>query len=247
MATTQADLPSHLSPELSPPVPSPSESTHIPYPKPSPSHNRLGLPFDQRLLLSTFTAFTCGTFLGYTTTSRLAALRFRAENAHRLPASQPGWYLYHKSKNYYKWRHGILAGLRSGAYLAAWSSVFFVIEESMDVFRGTWRAGRTLGEMEGVDELSVERMERGVGGCRDAWSSAVAGMVTGGMWSAWNGFAVVTAARTIRTGLVVGVAYGLAQDGMSWVRGKMVAEGGDENGTSNLAKKGVFNGEQGKS
>jgi hypothetical protein len=178
------------------------------------------MPFDQRLLFSGFTAFMSGTFLGYTTTSRLASLRFRAENAHRLPISQPGWYLYHKSKSYYKLRHGIVAGVRSGIYLAACSSVFFIIEESMDVFRGTWRAGRTLNEMEGIDELSVERMERGVGKCRDFWSSAVAGMVTGGLWSAWNGFSVVTAARTIRLGLVCGVGYGIAQDALTWARGR---------------------------
>ncbi|KAF2679869.1 hypothetical protein K458DRAFT_434763 [Lentithecium fluviatile CBS 122367] len=224
MATTQLDLPP---PASSAPPPQPTT--------PLPSPSRLGMPFDRRLLLSTFTAFTCGTFLGYTTTSRLAALRFRAENAHRLPISQPGWYLYHKSKTYYKLRHGVVAGLRSGAYLAAWSAVFFVIEESMDVFRGTWRAGRTLGEMEGVSELSVERMERGVEGCRDFWSSAVAGMVTGGLWSAWNGFPVVMAARTIRIGLVAGVVYGVGQDALSWARGR-------DGGVVNQAESWVYGG-----
>ena len=212
MATPPVDI----APETSPP----SQSTPLAPPPPHLSPDRLGMPFDQRLLLSSFTAFACGTFLGYTTTSRLASLRFRAENAHRLPISQPGWYLYHKSKSYYKLRHGILAGVRSGFYLAACSSVFFIIEESMDVFRGTWRAGRTLEEMEGVDELSVDRLEKGVGKCRDFWSSTVAGMVTGGLWSAWNGFPMVTAARTIRLGLVCGVGYGVGQDALNWARGR---------------------------
>lgn len=88
----------------------------------------------------------------------------------------------------------------------------------MDVFRGTWRAGRTLTEMEGVDELDIGAMDRGVGLNRDFISSALAGVATGGLWSAWNQFPMVTAARTIRMGLVVGLAYGLGQDAMAWAR-----------------------------
>ena len=227
MTESQTDLPSEVL-LSSQPTPITPRSIHF-------SADRLGMPFDQRLLLSSFTAFACGTFLGYTTTSRLASLRFRAENAHRLPISQPGWYLYHKSKSYYKWRHGILAGVRSGFYLATWSSVFFIIEESMDVFRGTWRAGRTLDEMEGIDELSVERMERGVGKCRDMWSSTVAGMVTGGLWSAWNGFPMVTAARTIRLGLLCGLGYGAGQDALAWARGR-TEDGSGEGGSWSFGK-----------
>ncbi|KAF1955110.1 hypothetical protein CC80DRAFT_493436 [Byssothecium circinans] len=213
MAT--ASIPTSSERTTEPPSPTPS-----PKPLRGPTPDRLSLPFDQRLLLSTFTAFACGTFLGYTTTSRLAALRFRAENAHRLPMSQPGWYLYHKSKNYYKLQKGIPAGLRSGFWIASWTSIFFIIEESMDVFRGTWRAGRSLREMEGVSELEPQRMEKCVQGSRDFVSSGVAGMVTGGLWSAWNGFPMVTAARTIRIGLFAGLGYGLAQDFLTWARGK---------------------------
>ncbi|KAF2638833.1 hypothetical protein P280DRAFT_63821 [Massarina eburnea CBS 473.64] len=197
----------------------PSPPTLPKPPKPL-SPDRLSLPFDQRLLLSTFTALACGTFLGYTTTSRLAALRFRAENAHRLPQSQPGWYLYHKSKNYYKLKKGIPAGIRSGFWLASWTSIFFIIEESMDVFRGTWRAGRSLSEMEGVSELHVQKMETCIQNSRDFASSGVAGMVTGGLWSAWNAFPIITAARTIRIGLFAGLGYGLGQDFLTWARGK---------------------------
>ncbi|KAF2247557.1 hypothetical protein BU26DRAFT_520675 [Trematosphaeria pertusa] len=232
MATPTIDLP--------PDPPSNEPTDAPPSPAPQPAHNphRLGMPFDRRLLLAAFTSFTVGTTLGYTTTARLAALRFRAENAHRLPVSNPGWYLYHKSKNYYKLQQGIPAGLRSGAYLAAWSGVFFVLEESLDVFRGTWRAGRTLAEMEGVDELDLRRVDRGVEGSRDFWSSAVAGMVTGGLWSVWSGFPMVTAARTIRLGLLAGLGYGVAQDGLVWVRGRM---GGYGEGEESWVNKGARN------
>lgn len=98
--------------------------------------------------------------------------------------------------------------------------VFFVVEESLDVFRGTWRAGRTMKEMEGVDELDLRKIERGVSGSRDFVSSALAGMVTGGVWSAWHQFPVSTAARTIRLGLLVGLGFGLGQDGLVWAKAR---------------------------
>lgn len=243
MATAQLDpdsppmdsAPSATSTTATPPTLSPS------------SPDRLGMPFDRRLLLAAFSSFTCGSTLGYLNTSRLASLRFRAENAHRLPISNPGWYLYHKSKNYYKLKHGLGAGLRSGFYLAAWASLFFVVEESMDVFRGTWRAGRSLTEMEGVSELDIRSVDSGVQGSRDFMSSLVAGMVTGGMWSVWNKFGVVTAARTIRLGLIAGLGYGVAQDALAWARGKTgvvsEAESWIYRGAKNRMKKGEESGD----
>jgi hypothetical protein len=209
----------------------PLESLATP-PRPAhhhPSAPRLDMPFDRRLLLTTSLAFISGFTLGSLSAGHMASLRFRAENAHRLPVSNPGWYLYHKSKNYYKWRFGIVEGLRKGSYLAAWSSVFFIVEESLDVFRGTWRAGRTMEEMEGVDELDIRRIDRGVDGSRDFLSSGLAGMVTGGLWSAWHQFPVTTAARTIRLGLVVGLGFGLGQDGLS---GAKTRWGGEHDGES---------------
>ncbi|KAH4212786.1 hypothetical protein HBH64_013110 [Parastagonospora nodorum] len=211
------------------PTADPSPEIALP-PRPSqtPTNSpRLGMPFDRRLLLTTFLSGLCGFTLGSTSAGRLASLRFRAENAHRLPISQPGWYLYHKSKNYYKWRAGITEGLRKGGLVAAWSSVFFIVEESLDIFRGTWRAGRSLSEMEGVDELDIARVDRGVGKSRDAWSSAGAGMVTGGLWSAWHGFPVSTAGRTIRMGVLGGLGFGLVQDGVRWAKERWGEEEGE--------------------
>lgn len=199
----------------------PSEMLATPPPRPTqplPYAPRLGMPFDRRLLLTTSLSFLSGFTLGSLNAGHMASLRFRAENAHRLPISNPGWYLYHKSKNYYKWRYGIVEGFKKGTYIAAWSSVFFIVEESLDIFRGTWRAGRTMEEMEGVDELDMRRIDRGVDGSRDFVSSGLAGMVTGGLWSAWHQFPVSTAARTIRLGLLVGLGFGLGQDGLTWAK-----------------------------
>ncbi|PVH93467.1 hypothetical protein DM02DRAFT_619266 [Periconia macrospinosa] len=214
MATVHPETPAE------PPSDTPVSTSSPSSTSPTHSPHRLSLPFDRRLLLASFASFSCGTFLGYLNTSRMAALRFRAENAHRLPSTQPGWYLYHKSKSYYKFQQGIPAALRSGAYLSLWTGIFFVIEESMDVFRGTWRAGRTFSEMEGVSELEVNRMDKEIECSRDYLSSTIAGMVTGGLWSATNKFPMVTAARTIRIGLLAGLGYGVTQDALTWARGK---------------------------
>ncbi|KAL5119416.1 hypothetical protein ACEQ8H_002685 [Pleosporales sp. CAS-2024a] len=226
------------SPDLSLPPP---EITLAPPPPPSQAPTnapRLGMPFDRRLLLTTLLSGLCGFTLGSTSAGRHASLRFRAENAHRLPSSAPGWYLYHKSKNYYKWRYGITEGVRKGVWVAAWSSVFFLVEESLDVFRGTWSAGRTMSEMEGVDELDMASIDRGVGNARDCWSSACAGLVTGGLWSAWHKFPITTASRTIKMGLVVGLAYGLLQDAMGWARERW---GGEDVGRASWVYQGARN------
>lgn len=123
--------------------------------------------------------------------------------------------------------------MRKGAFIAAWGSVFFIVEESLDVFRGTWRAGRTMGEMEGVDELDMRRVERGMERERDFKSSACAGMVVGGLWSATHGFPMTMAARTIRMGFLVGLGFGLGQDGLAWARRTW---GGGEQGESWIYK-----------
>ena len=90
----------------------------------------------------------------------MTALRFRAENAHRLPTSTKGWYLYHKSKNYHVLLGGLKEGLKMGGKLGGWVSAFFVIEEAVDRIRGR----------------------------RDVGGSVVAGLSLGGGWSAWSKF-----------------------------------------------------------
>ncbi|KAF2708044.1 hypothetical protein K504DRAFT_456110 [Pleomassaria siparia CBS 279.74] len=207
------------------------------------SRERLGMTFDKRFLLSMMTSFTCGFTLGNIHAGRLASLRYRAENAHRLPISTPGWYLYHKSKNYYKLRHGIPEGIRTGSWLTLWVGLFFVVEESLDVFRGTWKAGRTTDHFLGVDELDMKDMKRGLGKSRDALSSLVAGVTTGGAWSLWNGFGwSPTSARTMVTGAVVGLGFGLTQDVLMFVRRKAIGDVDEEEGwmyrgAKNRAKK----------
>lgn len=77
-----------------------------------------------------------GTIIGGALGSRQASLRFRAENAHRLPTNERGWYFYHKSKNYYTALGGVKQGVKAGARICSWVSMFVVTEEAVDRLMG---------------------------------------------------------------------------------------------------------------
>jgi len=98
--------------------------------------SRLSLPTPTRLLLATTSSFLLGMGLGLSHGSQSAGLRFRAENAHRLPSSPTGWYLYHKSKNYHMALGGVKEGLKMGAKMSVWTGLFFAIEDAWDEVRG---------------------------------------------------------------------------------------------------------------
>ncbi|KEQ88813.1 hypothetical protein M438DRAFT_311487 [Aureobasidium pullulans EXF-150] len=182
-------------------VPTPSipeePTTAAPASTRPPANDRLSIRFNWRLPLTTILASCAGFGLGLTHGGQIAGLRFRAENAHRLPSSQVGWYLYHKSKNYHIMLGGIKEGFKMGGRLSFWTAIFFVFEEAVDRFRGVW----------------VQR---------DFMSTVVAALGTAGGFSAWNRFPVQTAARTATMGLKFGLAFGLMQDLLSVARGRRV-------------------------
>jgi len=99
--------------------------------------SRFSLPFHIRLPFATSLSFIVGMGLGVSHGSHLAGLRFRAENAHRLPTTPTGWYLYHKSKNYQRAYGGVIEGFRMGGRVSIWTAGFFGIEEMLDRYRGT--------------------------------------------------------------------------------------------------------------
>lgn len=116
-----------------------------------------------RIPAVTLLAGVVGAALGVSHGSTMAGLRFRAENTHRLPDSQVGWYLYHKSKNYHMMLGGIKEGLKMSAKVGFWAGSFFLVEEAVD-------------------------QARGEGGKKDFLSSTVAGMGVAGGFSLWSRF-----------------------------------------------------------
>lgn len=161
---------------------------------------RLSIPFPVRLPLSVGVGLLSGFVLGTSKGGSEASYRYRAENAHRLPTTQTGWYLYHKSKNYHSIVGGVKEGLLMGGRLSAWAALFVSSEEVIDQLRG-----------EGDDRQ------------RDTASTVCAAMTTAGLYSWMSGSDMFTAARIAKVALKVSLIYGLSQDLVSTLGGKQPA------------------------
>lgn len=97
-----------------------------------PTQPRLGLPTPLRIPITTATAFSVGLLLGASHGSSMAALKFRAENAHRLPKSTLQWYQYHRSKNYVAMVGGLKEGCKMGFRVGGGVACFALFEETCD-------------------------------------------------------------------------------------------------------------------
>ena len=150
-------------------------------------------------------------FLGLSHGSKSAALRFRAENAHRFPTTQKGWYLYHKSKNYHSMLGGIKDGLKMAGKLSFLASSFFCAEAAVDFARGGNK-----------DFASTTIAGSTVAGAFSAWSKLKDSIVAAS-WTPFNlipdRFPLATTARTLKLGLYGGLIFGLGQDLVTYAKG----------------------------
>lgn len=140
-----------VEPPPGPPLPETVLSTE-------PTNDRLFLNTKQRVRFATIFAAMAGGALGFSHGAQATGLRFQAENAHRLPTSEKGWYFYHKTKNYSVLQGGIKEGGRMALKLGLWSGLFFMAEAAIDRRRRS----------------------------RDAASSVCAGMAVAGAFSLWS-------------------------------------------------------------
>lgn len=172
------------------------------------SDERLGMIFPLRAVLLMGVSFMGGASLGVANGSAVAADRYRAENAHRLPSNQNGWYLYHKSKNYHALLGGMKEGAKFGSILMGWAFMFMVTEEVVDQSRARIFAKRD-------DERAI--------GQRDAASTVISAMSVAGLYSWKQGFDQYAAARTARMALKYSLVFGLIQDALATLRGSRPA------------------------
>ncbi|KAJ7047595.1 hypothetical protein C8F04DRAFT_937026 [Mycena alexandri] len=86
----------------------------------------------QRMYTVPLGAVLLGTVVGVNRGARLASLRFLAENAHRTPTTQKGWYYYHKTKNYRVILGALRGAARDGAYLGATTLAWVGIEQGFN-------------------------------------------------------------------------------------------------------------------
>jgi hypothetical protein len=127
------------------------------------NEERLSFEPTGRILLGVVNAGVLGLLLGFNRSFGAAALRFRAENAHRLPKSQKGWYYYHRSKNYTALKTAVLQAPALGGRLGFWTGLFLVSEQSWDDFR----------EKRGTES-------------KDVFSTLAAGFMVSGVYSIWS-------------------------------------------------------------
>ncbi|OWP04805.1 hypothetical protein B2J93_4087 [Marssonina coronariae] len=237
--------------------------------------SRFSMPFGMRLSIATSISFASGLLLGISHGSQMAGFRFRAENAHRLPTTPTGWYLYHKSKNYNMALAGVKEGLKMGAKVSFWTAGFFSIEDVFDRYRGTKDCLNTvLASLSVAGAFSLWNATAGVKLSRIQELRAVLrrfgymhrvfdpsfislSLISPSISSSFispslpismpipfpfpspsptalsralplrphrltttDRFPITTAARTAKTGLAIGLAYGLAQDTVGALRGR---------------------------
>lgn len=201
-------------------------------PLPDNSYQRLSLPSPTRIATLTTLTFLSGAFIGGLHGSRTSALRFRAENAHRLPTTKQGWYFYHKTKNYVGAVGGVAGGLRAGCTFAVWVALFLTIEAAVDRLRGANRID-ILREMAAAHEFGsvvpdaevewvIDREGRR-GGRRDFLSTTVAALALAGGYNACTGFSYRRSFGMTKLGLAGGLFYGLLQDGVQLAKGNHLA------------------------
>lgn len=96
---------------------------------------RLQMLPEQRLAVALLIAGSVGFFRGIIQGSRLAAMRYLAENAHRLPRNVGSWYFFHKRKNYVTLKDGVNTGAVWAFKYCAVTGFFIVTEAAIDRVR----------------------------------------------------------------------------------------------------------------
>jgi hypothetical protein len=159
--------------------------------KPKGDHrNRLSRTGGERLVLYFTSSFTIFSIAGYHRIRRLAGYRFLAENSHRLPTSDRGWFEYHRVKSYRTTWEGIKGGARHGITGATCALVYGFVEEAWDQ---DVRKGKI-----------------------DAGGSMVAGTASALAYAVFKDMGVRTTWKCIRVGMGLGFVSGILQDLLRW-------------------------------
>lgn len=98
-----------------------------------------------RYFMLPISAAAVGTVIGAVRGSRMAGLRFLAENAHRPPTTIRGWYLYNKTKNYRRMAAGLKHGGADAFRLGVTTLVWVCIEDGLERCGQPWAEAKELG------------------------------------------------------------------------------------------------------
>jgi hypothetical protein len=121
------------------------------------TNERLSMRPADRISLGIVSGLLAGMCVGFMRGYQMADLRFRAENAHRMPKSEKGWFFYHRSKTHYSVLAGMKLSAKTGSVFALMSGMFLILEDQLDNIRG--------------------------GQSKDCISTTIAGTMAGGLYS----------------------------------------------------------------
>ncbi|KAG5367920.1 hypothetical protein CJU90_0101 [Yarrowia sp. C11] len=155
------------------------------------STQRFNTKPEARILSVLIATASFGFLSGFYTGYKRNALRFLAENSHRMPKTVQGWYYYHKNKNYHVLSGGMALGFKYAATMTTCGLAFFGLEAYLDHTRGTI----------------------------DFFNTLASTMTAGSVYSLWYRLSRQQALNNLRRGAVAGLALGLAQDGLRYARG----------------------------
>lgn len=99
-------------------------------------NERASLDPISRTLAIAMTASMVGVIIGGQREWQRAALRFRAEHAHRMPTSQKDWFFFQRAKSNYAMAAAMATAPKLGLKLAAATVGLVVMEEAIDNVRG---------------------------------------------------------------------------------------------------------------
>ncbi|KAG9036474.1 hypothetical protein FRB95_008772 [Tulasnella sp. JGI-2019a] len=117
---------------MSVPTPAPTNDDHL---LDTPEINNYN-----HLLIIPVCSATAGMTIGFIRSSRMASLRFLAENAHRPPTTLQGWYFYNKTKNYRVLLAGFKGAGREALRLGAMGCSWVALEEGCQSLGSTIHA-----------------------------------------------------------------------------------------------------------
>ena len=147
---------------------------------------RLSRSGPDRMVSYFISAWSACWLFGFWRIRKLSAHRFLAENSHRLPTSDAGWYLYHRAKNYRTVWDGAKGGVKFGFVGGGYAFFYGFIEEMWD---------------QDVHHGKV-----------DAIGPMVAGTATAGLFALFGRMPMRPTFRCLRAGAALGLASGVLQD-----------------------------------
>ncbi|KAI8872885.1 hypothetical protein GQ42DRAFT_118741 [Ramicandelaber brevisporus] len=142
---------------------------------------------------------------------QLRGYQYLAENAHQLPRTKRGWFMYHRQKNYEAMMAFFIGGAKSAVRIMLPVLAFEATTTAIDWLRTTG-ASYTQIEADAAKENKTS-------GQVDALGRVMAGAVVGSVFATQTRLTKGSARRVMRLGIGIGLGMGLLEDAIAYFSG----------------------------